>query len=208
MHGGTSGRLDISNGIALAVTGLAIAMILSLGERPASAEVDATVAVGCEFLEHAIDGDKGDVTTAADRAAACDGVNQAEVANLASALGDLDDILEPGDLAALDVDANQVADSGASISIFAFVDNDAQFVFDAEVGLTTSVNHDGTGGEAFPAADANSETCDGPDDLDCGTTTADNGDGVVVQRSPLTPPLTLATSSTSICSRWTTWAWC
>jgi hypothetical protein len=155
----------------------------------AEADTDATLAIWCGFLPGVIDGDPDDAVGAGDIAAACDGLSQADIALIGDAVGDEDGSLEDGELDDLDLDANQITDGGGlnalgmpldEIYIIAFVDDDGRVTFDAETGVTVAINSDGTGGEADPVDDGNVETCDGPDDLDCGTTTQDNGDGVVV----------------------------
>jgi hypothetical protein len=156
---------------------------LMLGsEQRAAAETEGAVAIGCEFLASAIDGDASDGIDPADMTDACDGIDASDVTALANTLGDHDGVLEASDFAAIDVDGNLLQIDG-TIELFAFVDNDATVVFDAEAGLAIAVHNDGSAGEPHPADDGNTETCDGPDDLDCGTTLVSNGDGAVVARA-------------------------
>ncbi len=154
------------------------------GTQTASADTDAALAVGCEFLATGVDGDATDVTTGADLLEACDGLDAADVAGLAAALGDEDDELTVDDLEDQDLDANQIEEGGVvgrgSIYVFAFVDDDGMVTFDTETGTSVTINLDGVSVEVTPAADADAETCTGLDDQDCGTTDTENGDGVVV----------------------------
>jgi hypothetical protein len=160
------------------------ALVLGFGARlstpTAHAEVEGSVAIGCEFLGDAIDGAVDNASSLAD---ACgDGIDATDVANLANAL-DEDDVLEASDFDDLDLDANQVQDDGASVSdellLFAFVDNDGVVTFDAETGLDIAVLVD-TNGAASADGDANPETCAGVDDLDCDAAILNDGDGVAV----------------------------
>jgi hypothetical protein len=178
-----------------AIAGVAIlaALIMSFAVRsaPVAANPDNTAAVWCGFFATYHPGGS---------AATCDGSLTADdllmIAGDDNAngvidagegdngFGDEDGVFEFADVADADLDANQITDGGAfplnTIYVIAFVDNDGTVTFDSDAGATVAVNNDGEGGEALPAADGNSETCDGPDDLDCGTSTLDNGDGVVV----------------------------
>jgi hypothetical protein len=164
--------------------------------------VKESAAVWCTFLAAAIDGDASpfDFTLSSDYVQACNGLDTFDIRNLASALGDEDDQLEPSDLAGVDLDANQITDMNAAgtvpsnpnnvngaffatldeIYVFSFVDDDGVVTFDSDVGLTVHVNAD-NGGYSIDA-DANTETCVGVDDLDCDDSTpnTDDGDGVVV----------------------------
>ncbi len=162
-----------------------------IGTQTAHAEVDGTVAIGCEFLARYIDGDPDDPTAAGDYTSACDGITggapgAGEVGALGDALGDEDGTLEASDFDDIDMDANQIQDGGASwldeILVFAFVDNDETVLFDAGSGLTVDIHLDTTGASAGAGTDLNAETCDATDsiDLDCETATLDDGDGVVV----------------------------
>jgi hypothetical protein len=164
-----------------------LALLVCAGLQPqptARAETEGSVAIGCEFLMDAIDGDLSDATTplGIDGLEACNGIDAMEVANLAAALGDEDATLEPSDFNAIDPDANQIRDAGGSIFdeivLFAFVDNDAIVTFDAEIGVDTFV-HDDQGGLSSDG-DASPETCTAADDLDCDNGTLSDGDGVVV----------------------------
>jgi hypothetical protein len=163
---------------------------------------DRSAAVWCVFLAAAIDGDASpfDFTLSSDYVQACNGLDTFDIRNLASALGDEDDQLEPSDLAGVDLDANQITDMNAAgtvpsnpnnvngaffatldeIYVFAFVDDDGVVTFDSDAGLTVHVNTD-NGGYSVDA-DANTETCVGVDDLDCDDSTpnTDDGDGIVV----------------------------
>lgn len=169
---------------------LVAAVILGFGARigtqTAHAEVDGSVAIGCEFLASTIDGDNTDATVAGDYTDACDGISAAEVQNLADALGDEDGKLEASDFEDIDLDDNQIQDGGSGwlddLTVFAFVDNDETVTFDAGSGVVVSINLDTTGGAAGDGTDLNAETCDATDaiDLDCQTSTLDDGDGVVV----------------------------
>jgi hypothetical protein len=165
------------------------ALVLGFGIRAttqtAQAEVTGAVAIGCELLAPAIDGDTTNTTTGADVTAACDGISAADVANLAAALGDEDDELEESDFADIDLDLNQMrqASAGApfnSLNLFAFVDDDEAVTFDSDAGVTTVVWVDATGAPSADA-DVNAETCGAADDLDCDNSTpsSDDGDGVV-----------------------------
>ncbi len=182
----------MKNYALLAVAAL-VALVLgagvSFGTRTAQADVDDSVAIGCEFLAAAIDGDDADETSGADFAAACDvnGLDATDVANLANTLGDADDVLEASDFADVDLDANQVQDGAAgpfayaaSIYIIAFVDDDEKVTFDAGTGLSIAVNDDDA--LTVPVPDGNAETCAPGEllDLDCETSVAGDGDGVVV----------------------------
>ncbi|MEX2225400.1 MAG: hypothetical protein WEB52_03000 [Dehalococcoidia bacterium] len=168
--------------VGIAVLSLALGLVTN-GPR-AGAEVDNTVAISCLFLAGPIDGDGDDPVGAADANAACDGLTAADVGLIAAAVGDADGVLEPGELAALDLDANQITVPGSapldSIYIIALVDDDELVTFDADFGGSVTINDDGALGEATPGDDANVETCEGDDDADCGTEIFGNGDGVVV----------------------------
>jgi hypothetical protein len=177
----------------IAVRGGSAALLLSCVALFASptaplshAETDASVAIACEALFDAIDGDPTDVATIFDKAKACTSntLGAAEVANLADALGDQDDTLEPSDFSAIDRDANQILNGGGehhgAILLFQFVDNDGIAYFDAEFGVDTVVFDDGGG--LSEDSDANPETCTALDDLDCGTAVLSDGDGIVVGR--------------------------
>jgi hypothetical protein len=172
--------------LVAAIAGLVVlALAVTLGpNRPsARADVDASIAISCILLASAIDGDTT-VIQPADVTAACDGLTAVEVGLIASAVGDNDGALEPGELDNVDVDANQITDNGFGfldeIVVIAFVDNDGPVTFDASTGVTVSINDDGGPNDPDPADDANAETCDGDDDADCGLSTLDDGDGVVV----------------------------
>lgn len=155
-----------------------------VGTQTAHAEVDGTVAIGCEFLARYIDGDPDDPTDPpgpGDYTNACNGIDSTDVANLGDALGDEDGTLEASDFEDIDLDGNQLQEDGSnSIYVFAFVDNDGTVTFDAGSGLTVVVNPDD---DAVPNVDdLNAETCGATEglDLDCDTDVNDDGDGVVV----------------------------
>jgi hypothetical protein len=159
----------------IAALAVVVALIASVGLRAstptAHADVDATRAVWCGFIDPIANCD--------------DGVSAADIAAYAAVLGDEDGTLTPDDLDDVQqFGGNQLTDEDVTnlgqILIFAFVDDDGAVLFDAETGVSIVVSNDGLGGEAAPPVDANPETCDGADDLDCGTTTPDNGDGIVV----------------------------
>jgi hypothetical protein len=176
-----------------------VALVLSIGtspDRPARAEVDDTIAIGCEFLVYTVDGDSEDALQPADVVSACDGLSAADVAGLASALGDEDATLERTDFAEIDLDANQIADLNSAatiplgfpvtdeIYVIAFLDDDEVVTFDADAGVSVHVN-DSAGGLSADG-DTNAETCAGvgaaADDEDCDNSTpsTDDGDGVAV----------------------------
>jgi hypothetical protein len=155
--------------------------------------VDNALSLGADVPDACFDGiDAADV-----RALAGDADGDGTAGEAAeNGLGDNDGTLEVSDFDDIDLDANQITDGlaaalcnaplaattncdGETVA-FAFVDNDNTVHFDPETGVTVVINNDGSGGEVAPGDDANAETCDGDDDLDCGTTTSDNGDGVVV----------------------------
>jgi len=181
-----------------AVAALVLGFGARLGTQTAHAEADGSVAIGCEFLLRYIDGNPDDATDlTTDLPDACfDGIDAADVVDLANALGDEDDELEESDFEDADLDLNQVEDGLAAalcdaplaattncrgeILLFAFVDNQTTVQFDAENGLDIVISDDGGAAEASPADDANGETCEGDDDEDCGSTVTNNGDGVVV----------------------------
>jgi hypothetical protein len=152
---------------------------------PADAEAVGSVAIGCEFLASRIDGDLGDATTGADLAASCDGLTEAELDLIDEVLGDGDESVEEGDFAGIDLDGNQIQDGGtnpfyiSTIYVIAFLDDDEVVTFDADAGLTVVVS---SGGNEIGANDADAETCDAGDDLDCDNSTpsSDDGDGVAV----------------------------
>jgi hypothetical protein len=163
-----------------------VAMAVGVGTtwRGARADVDSAIAISCIFIAPAIDGNPTDETISTDTEAACDGLTSAELSLIAVAVGDHEVPIEPGELDVLDLDANQITEpsqaigSLASIYVFAFVDDDGIVTFDADAGLTVSINDDGlvnTGPD-----DGNPETCEGDDDHDCGDSVQDDGDGVVV----------------------------
>ena len=195
-------------GVAL-VAILVLVLSLGAFRHAARADVDSSVAISCLFVAEVIDGERLDFVTGNDvfaacdnltpseiatiasaggeTAAACDGLSSTEVENIAQAVGDLDGTLEPSDLTGYDLDGNQVTDAAQAstpilsrIYVIAFVDDDGGVLFDAGAGVSVSINDDGGANEALPADDANPETCDGDDDADCGASTLDNGDGVVV----------------------------
>ena len=99
-----------------------------------------------------------------------------------TALGDEDDELEAADFDDSDLDDNQVQDGGPGVNdqilLFAFVDNDGVVTFDSTTGLDIVVLTDA--GAPSADGDANPETCDAADDLDCDGGTNGDGDGVVV----------------------------
>jgi hypothetical protein len=190
-------RNDLNKiGIVLvaALAALVLGSFASVSTQTAHAEVDSTVAIGCEFLAGAIDGDD-DRAGGADYVAACDGLSAADIVNLANVLGDEDDVLEAEDFADIDLDANQIQDlqdadattptgtGGNGFTdetyVIAFVDDDEVVTFDADAGVTVDVNVDGGG---YSADVVNAETCEAADDLDCDNSTpnSDDGDGVAV----------------------------
>lgn len=171
----------------IVVLALFVALVAGIGTAPplAQADVDGSVAIGCEFLVNAIDGNTSDVASGADAVAACDGISSTgdnpltvgaetggEAETLAEALGDEDAILEASDFVAVDLDANQIREypvTGITNStyVFAFVDDDSPVTFDAHTGLAVSFGVD--------------EICDTLlEDADCDTSIQDDGDGVVV----------------------------
>jgi hypothetical protein len=116
---------------------------------------------------------------------ACDGLDATDIQTLADSVGDKDGRLEPGELDDYDLDANQLTIGASSPSLstiyaIAFVDNDGVVDFDADIQGHVNINDDGGPNDPVPADDANLETCEGDDDLDCGTSVQDDGDGVVV----------------------------
>ncbi len=166
---------------------LFVALIAGIGTAPplAQADVDGSVAIGCEFLIDAIDANSSDVADGADAAAACDGISSTgdnplsadvesggEAETLANALGNEDGVLTAADFALIDLDANQirefpVAGIVSSIYVFAFVDDDGPVTFDGDAGLSGSFGPD--------------ELCDTFDeDADCASAVFGDGDGVVV----------------------------
>ena len=170
--------------LSIAIVAAAAFVVLASGGQPlARAEIEGSVAIGCEFITDAIDGDLNDVTVAADTTDACvDGVDADDVDNLANTLGDQDSTLESTDFTSIDRDANQMRIMSPGITdeilVFQFVDNDAVVMFDAEVGVSMVV-HDDDGG--FSADnDVNPETCAQGDDRDCDNNVLIDGDGVVV----------------------------
>jgi hypothetical protein len=173
-------------GIAL-VAVLLLALSLGANRNAARADVDSTAAISCLFVAEVIDGDPLDVVTGNEVFAACDSLTPSEIATIASGVGDQDAALEAGELGTIDVDANQVTDDLAAtlprlttIYVFAFVDDDGRVTFDADSGVSVSINDDGSVTDPTPADDANVETCEGDDDADCGTSILGDGDGVVV----------------------------
>lgn len=173
----------------LAIASL-VALVLgvsSFATPAAHADVDGSVAIGCEFLAGAIDGDisETDVTSAGDFTEACNGISSTgdnpqsvavetggDAETLAETLGDEDGTLEVADFEDVDLDANQIQEFPVtgivnSLYIFALVDDDSAVQFDADTGLAVSFGAD--------------ETCDTlAEDADCDPTTLDDGDGVVV----------------------------
>jgi hypothetical protein len=181
-----------------ALIALVLGVSANLGStQTAHADVDETVAIGCEFLIGGIDGDPDDdpQTSSTDTIpfedfidACVDGIDATNVANLGDALGNEDGDLEASDFDDLDLDDNQIEDGldgtdcaagncRGQILIFAFVDNDGTVTYDASTGLVVGILAD-TGGPA-PDVDVNPETCAGTDDADCDDA-VDDGDGVVV----------------------------
>jgi hypothetical protein len=102
--------------------------------QPAQAAPLNVYAIGCEFLGEAIDGNPADVTTVADFASACDGVAPLEAATLEGALGDGDGFWDPGELDAVEFDANQMRDGATSplqrLYLFILVDDDDDVTVD------------------------------------------------------------------------------
>jgi hypothetical protein len=166
------------------------ALVLGFGIRtavqPANAEVTDSVAIWCAFLAPGIDGDLDDDVDGLDLTAACNGISAAEIALLADAYGDGDE-LAAADLADIDLDLNQISDEPGTggildqILIFAFVDDDGIVTFDVPTGLITTVLVDADGSDSLDG-DGDPQTCDAADDLDCDAATEDDGDGVVVAR--------------------------
>ena len=175
--------------LLLAIAGLAAVMFARHGAR---ADVDNTTAVSCIFFSA--------VLSPAD---ACDGLDAQDIQIIADTTGDEDGTLERTDLVDLDLDANQITEASAApspwlstIYVIAFVDDDGVVNFDADVGGNVAINDDGMFDESSPADDANIETCEGDDDADCGTSTLDDGDGVVV--ATITT-MTTASARSTIC---------
>jgi hypothetical protein len=102
---------------------------------PAQASPLAVYAIGCEFLAASIDGDADDLVTIADFATACDGLSPAEAAAIESVLGDGDGFWNPGELDAVEFDANQLRDGIAPLPrglyVFILVDDDDDVVVDS-----------------------------------------------------------------------------
>ncbi len=183
----------------LAIASL-VALVLgvsSFATPTAHADVEGSVAIGCEFLAGAIDGDitDEDVTSTADFLAACDGISSTgdnlqtgatvvppepalvetlgEAETLADTLGDEDGELEVADFEDVDLDGNQIRAFGntgitTSLYIFAFVDDAGDVTFDAEAGLSVA-----------PFADEVCGVGDGDTDCDAASAPATR-DGVVV----------------------------
>jgi len=141
--------------IGILAVALVAALVLGFGARlstqTAHAQVTGSVVIGCEFLVGAIDGDTEDAVVAGDITAACNGLTAADIDALAggtlagqNGLGDDDGVLEASDFAAIDLDGNQITDTGTQVTYaIAFVDNDGAVLFDAQVGLNVAVNDDG-----------------------------------------------------------------
>lgn len=156
---------------------LLVALIAGIGSAPplARADVDGSVAIGCEFLAGAIDGNPNDVPDSGDIAAACDGlITEADAANLANALGDQDNTLERADFAAIDLDANQIeadatpaGNTRAFTYIFAIVDDDWATTFSTDARLSVNFGVDGVCSTLA-------------EDADCDASVLGDGDGVVV----------------------------
>jgi len=179
-------RTSIGPNVVAAVLVIVVALGLIRERRAAHAEADEVVTMYCAFLSGVIDGDSADGVQVADFFTACDGLSSSEIGLIASAVGDEDGMLEPGELNAFDLEADQITVATAStdwlkaIYVIAFVDDDGPLTFDAQSGVIVNINDDGGSNEPSPPVDGDPETCDGQQDDDCGTTTLANGDGIVV----------------------------
>jgi hypothetical protein len=173
--------------LAAAIAALLLGSFARVSTDTAHAAATGQSTVGCEFFASSIDGDLSDATVGGDYVAACDGLSQAEIALVADVIGDEDGELSEDDVAEwAGFGDNQIQDDGTNpfyintIYSIAFVDDDEVVTFDADAGVTVDISDDGAnlGG----ADDANAETCEADDDLDCDNSTpsSDDGDGVVV----------------------------
>jgi hypothetical protein len=172
--------------LVAALAALLLGSFARFSTETAHAEATGQVIIGCEFFASRIDGNLSNATVSpGDYLAACDGLTEAELDLIDEVLGDEDEDIEEEDFADIDLDDNQIQDGGtspfyiATTYSIAFLDDDEVVTFDADAGVTVVVS---SGGNEIGANDADAETCDAGDDLDCDNSTpsSDDGDGVAV----------------------------